>query len=67
MTAPTLSVREQRVAELAASGLTNTRIARRLHVTVSTVEQHLTHAYRKLGIRGRNELRRTLAETGGQR
>jgi DNA-binding CsgD family transcriptional regulator len=51
-----LSTAEQRVATLAANGRTNAEIARHLFVTVSTVEQHLTHIYRKLEIRGRSEL-----------
>jgi DNA-binding CsgD family transcriptional regulator/type II secretory pathway predicted ATPase ExeA len=51
-----LSDAEQRVAELAAYGYTNTQIAGKLYVTVSTVEQHLTRVYRKLGVAGRAEL-----------
>lgn len=51
-----LSEAERRVADLAAAGHTNRAIADRLYVTVSTVEQHLTRAYRKLGIRQRGEL-----------
>jgi DNA-binding CsgD family transcriptional regulator len=51
-----LSEAELRVAELAAEGLTNRAIGRRLHVTVSTVEQHLTKVYRKLGVSGRVDL-----------
>ncbi len=54
-----LSDAERRVAELAANGLTNREIARKLYVTVSTVEQHLTRVYRKLGIRRRVDLRRS--------
>ncbi|MFK4070366.1 AAA family ATPase [Streptomyces sp. NPDC029674] len=42
---------ERRVAELAAEGLTNRQISRKLCVTVSTVEQHLTRIYRKLDVR----------------
>lgn len=45
----TLTWREREIATLAASGLTNTRIAQRLSLTVSTVEQYLTRTYRKLG------------------
>jgi DNA-binding CsgD family transcriptional regulator len=48
-----LSEAEHRVASLATQGLTNRQIAARLHLTVSTVEQHLTRAYRKLGVPGR--------------
>jgi len=51
-----LSDAEQRVATLAAYGYTNGQIAHRLYITVSTVEQHLTRVYRKLGVAGRAEL-----------
>jgi len=54
--AASLSEAEQRVAELAALGLTNRQISERLYVTVSTVEQHLTRVYRKLRLNGRTEL-----------
>jgi RNA polymerase sigma factor (sigma-70 family) len=53
-----LSEAERRVAALAADGFTNRQIARRLHVTASTVEQHLTRVYRKLEIRRRTDLPR---------
>ncbi|WP_173155810.1 LuxR C-terminal-related transcriptional regulator [Phytohabitans suffuscus] len=51
-----LTAAEQRVAVLAVKGLTNTQIAGDLFLTVSTVEQHLTHIYRKLKVRGRAQL-----------
>ncbi|MFJ6136243.1 AAA family ATPase [Kitasatospora sp. NPDC092286] len=51
-----LSDAERRVAELAAHGHTNREIAERLYVTVSTVEQHLTRAYRKLRVSSRGDL-----------
>lgn len=41
---------------LAAYGYTNGQIANKLYITISTVEQHLTRAYRKLGVTGRAEL-----------
>jgi DNA-binding NarL/FixJ family response regulator len=47
---------ELRVVELAAAGLTNREIAERLYVTVSTVESHLSNAFRKLGAQTRAEL-----------
>lgn len=47
---------ERRVANLAALGHTNREISRMLHVTVSTVEQHLTRTYRKLNITRRADL-----------
>lgn len=58
-----LTYSEDRTARLAAAGRTNQRIAQELQVTVSTVEQHLTRAYRKLGISGRSGLAATLANT----
>ncbi|MYW03299.1 LuxR family transcriptional regulator [Streptomyces sp. SID3343] len=51
-----LSDAERRVAALAAQGQTNREISRRLFVTVSTVEQHLTRVYRKLGVARRMDL-----------
>ena len=44
------------MATLAARGDTNREIARRLYITVSTVEQHLTRVYRKLNVAGREDL-----------
>ncbi|MEV5880754.1 AAA family ATPase [Streptomyces sp. NPDC052101] len=52
-TSSELSDAERRVVDLAAMGHSNREIATRLYVTVSTVEQHLTKAYRKLGVRSR--------------
>jgi DNA-binding NarL/FixJ family response regulator len=51
-----LTASERRVAELAAEGRTNKEIAQSLFVTLKTVELHLSHAYRKLGIRSRHGL-----------
>ncbi|MFB4420908.1 AAA family ATPase [Streptomyces sp. QL37] len=51
-----LSDAECRVAGLAALGYTNREISGRLHVTISTVEQHLTRVYRKLHVASRAEL-----------
>ncbi|WP_312871058.1 helix-turn-helix transcriptional regulator [Streptomyces lonarensis] len=51
-----LSESERRVAILAAQGYANREIADRLFITVSTVEQHLTRVYRKMGIRNREQL-----------
>jgi DNA-binding CsgD family transcriptional regulator len=51
-----LTETEQRVAELAASGLTNREVAARLFMSPKTVEANLARAYRKLGIRSRAQL-----------
>jgi DNA-binding CsgD family transcriptional regulator len=51
-----LTVSELRVAELAAAGHSNPEIAQALYVTRKTVETHLGHVYRKLGIAGRGKL-----------
>ncbi|MFF7980257.1 LuxR C-terminal-related transcriptional regulator [Streptomyces sp. NPDC007901] len=48
-----LTPQEHAVAQLAATGLTNRRIARELILSVKTVEYHLSHAYAKLGISSR--------------
>jgi DNA-binding CsgD family transcriptional regulator len=42
---------EQRVAVLAAQGRSNREIAATLNMGVSTMEAHLSHIYRKLGVR----------------
>ncbi|MFI1583973.1 LuxR C-terminal-related transcriptional regulator [Embleya sp. NPDC020630] len=47
---------ELRVAGLVAAGMSNREICRRLYLSVSTVEQHLTRIYRKLDVPGRAKL-----------
>jgi DNA-binding CsgD family transcriptional regulator len=59
--ASALTPAERRVCELASTGdLTNRAIAQSLFVTEKTVELHLSHAYRKLGIRSRFQLAESL-------
>ncbi len=55
-TVSALSGAEQKVAALAATGHSNREIGRRLSITVSTVEQHLTRVYRKLKVSRRADL-----------
>ncbi|BBF99772.1 MULTISPECIES: helix-turn-helix transcriptional regulator [Pseudonocardia] len=50
---PRLTTREREIAEIAAEGASNAEVARRLVLSVRTVETHLAHAYAKLGIGGR--------------
>jgi DNA-binding NarL/FixJ family response regulator len=45
-----------RVAELAAAGLTNRRVASQLNISPKTVEANLARVYRKLQIASRAEL-----------
>ncbi len=50
-TSDDLTETERRVAELAGRGRSNKEIAAELFMGVSTVEAHLSHVYRKLGVR----------------
>ena len=56
-----LTSAERQVADLAASGLSNRQIAQHLFITQATVETHLHHAFRKLGITARADLPAQLA------
>ena len=62
-----LSPTEQRVAQLAASGLTNREIASAAFMSEKTVEANLSRVYRKLGLRSpdraRTPARRVRAST----
>jgi DNA-binding CsgD family transcriptional regulator len=53
-----LTPAEERVARLVAEGHTNKEVAAALFLSERTVEFHLTHVYRKLGVRSRAELAR---------
>jgi DNA-binding CsgD family transcriptional regulator len=55
-----LTPAERRVAALVAEGGTNREVAAALFVTERTVASHLSHVYRKLGVRSRTELARLL-------
>ena len=56
-----LTTNEQRVAAMAADGLSNREIAESLFVSHKTIEKHLSAAYQKLGIGARGELAAALA------
>ncbi|MFK0251564.1 AAA family ATPase [Amycolatopsis azurea] len=66
-----LTSSEYRVATLASFGYTNQEISTKLHVTPSTVEQHLTRVFRKLKVSKRTDLPVDLqleaAQAGGMR
>nr|UPN68093.1 putative LuxR transcriptional regulator [Saccharothrix sp.] len=53
---PSLTGQEKKVARLALAGRSNKEVALDLHLTAHTVEFHLSNAYRKLGISGREDL-----------
>jgi DNA-binding CsgD family transcriptional regulator/tetratricopeptide (TPR) repeat protein len=59
-----LTPSEERIARLAATGLTNRDVAHRLRISPKTVEASLTRAYAKLGIRTRAELGRWASQPG---
>ncbi len=52
----TLTTSERRVAQLAATGISNKQIAQTLFVTVKTVETHLHRSYQKLDVTSRAQL-----------
>jgi DNA-binding CsgD family transcriptional regulator len=60
-TAAILSPREREVADLAASGHSNDEIAQMLHISLRTVEKHVSSALRKLNLRSRVQLGLLLA------
>lgn len=57
-----LTASEQRVAELAATGITNREMAAALFISPKTVEANLSRIYRKLNIRSRAELGRMMGK-----
>lgn len=64
-----LTFQEERVVTLAATGLSNKEISRRLYLSPRTVGGHLYNAYPKLGVTSRAALRDALLrrEAGAQR
>ncbi|MER6433399.1 LuxR C-terminal-related transcriptional regulator [Streptomyces sp900105245] len=55
-----LTRREREISLLAAAGYPSKNIAENLHLSVRTVDNHLQHAYTKLGVTTRQELASTL-------
>jgi DNA-binding CsgD family transcriptional regulator len=55
---PPLTRRERDVMELLLADRSYKEIAQALCVTTNTVHTHASHVYRKLGVKGRDELRR---------
>ncbi len=52
---PALSAREKQILGLVVMGYMNGQIAEQLFLAESTVKSHLSSAFRKLGVRSRNE------------
>jgi DNA-binding CsgD family transcriptional regulator len=59
-----LTPTQARVGELVAAGLTNTQIARQLHMSLRTVESHLSRVYREHGVSSRSQLTAALVAPG---
>jgi ATP/maltotriose-dependent transcriptional regulator MalT len=57
-----LTDRETEIAHLIGRGMTNSEIAGELYVTPKAVEYHLGNIYAKVGVKGRQQLRRSLTE-----
>ena len=55
------SLRRANVALLVMRGMSNREVADALHRDITTVKDHLTHIYGKLGIRSRTQLAAMLA------
>ena len=55
-----LTPQELQIAMLVVEGLSNREAASTLFISPKTVEVHLTHIYRKLGVRSRTQLAREL-------
>lgn len=58
-----LTLQERRIADLAAAGLTNKEIGKRLHLSPRTVSSHLYRIFPKLGVTSRAALRDALSRT----
>ncbi len=59
----TISARELEILLLAARGLSNHQIAKKINVAEGTVKRHLANAYSKMGVGSRGEaVRRALSE-----
>ncbi len=59
-----LTDREREIVELAAVGWSSRRLAEHLQLSQRTVENHLQHSYRKLGITRRQQLAAALGHPG---
>jgi DNA-binding CsgD family transcriptional regulator len=51
-----LTSQERRIADLVSRGLSNREVASQMFLSVNTIETHLRHIFRKLGVRSRTQL-----------
>jgi DNA-binding CsgD family transcriptional regulator len=58
-----LTPAQERVAELVVAGSSNAEIARELHMSLRTVESHLTRVYQEHSVKSRTQLVAALAAT----
>jgi DNA-binding CsgD family transcriptional regulator len=61
-----LTPTELRVVELAAEGLSNPEIGKRMFISRGTAKVHLSHVYVKLGVRNHSELAALVARRGSR-
>jgi DNA-binding NarL/FixJ family response regulator len=52
---PDLTPREREVSALLAQGLSNAQIAEELHIAQSTVKDHVSRLFKKLGVTNRTQ------------
>lgn len=62
-----LTEREQVVARMVATGMTNREVAADLYLSVKAIEYHLSNIFAKLQIRSRRQLRESLLAAAGGR
>ena len=60
-----LTARQLAVARAVATGKTNQQVARDLHITVKTIEYHLSQIFTRLGIDARADIAGALLASGG--
>jgi DNA-binding CsgD family transcriptional regulator len=59
-----LTARQAEILSLLSEGLTNARIARRLHISAKTVDHHVSAVLGKLGVSSRAEVARFISRPG---
>jgi len=61
----TISNREKEVLDLVAQGLSNKEIAEHLNISISTVQNHISKIYEKLGVNNRTKASRIYIQVTG--